>query len=80
MKLKYLQIIVLSLIIIGLYFAINSIYTSYLIHTDIESQSQEELLTMIIGVMISIAWNSSIFFIVAFLLYRKIKINNKKKH
>jgi len=72
MQQKYLRIIILILVGIGLYFTINVIYTSYLMHSIDPSTSQEQLAIAIIGVILSVAWHFP-FFIIAFWLYRKQK-------
>ncbi|MBA4718181.1 MAG: hypothetical protein HRO68_03410 [Nitrosopumilus sp.] len=72
MQQKYLQIIILILVGIGLSFTINAIYTSYLMHSIDPLTSQEQIAIAIIGVIISIAWYFP-FFIIAYWLYRKYK-------
>jgi len=72
MKLKYLRIIILILIGIGIFLTIKTIYTSYLMHLVDPPISQEEIAIAIIGVIISIAWYLP-FFIIAYWLYRVSK-------
>ncbi len=72
MQQKYLRIIILMLVGVGISFTINAIYTSYLMHSIDPPISQEQISIAIIGLILSIAWHSP-FFIIAYLLYRKYK-------
>ena len=72
MQQKYLRIIILILVGTGISLTVNTIYTSYLMHSIDPPTSQEQLVVALIGVILSIAWHFP-FFIIAYLLYRKYK-------
>ncbi len=71
MQKKYLQIIIIVLIFIGVHLTIDKIFTTYQTHLS----EPDDFFIALIGVVISIVWYFP-FFIIAYWLYRKQKLVN----